>query len=83
VNTTDFEVNLDLLILLAKQKHNPTYNFFCKIKARFENSSIEEKREIYEDILSSSAIIQYGNFSPEEENAWNQLWEAASKELAR
>ncbi len=69
---------IELEKALRKSK-NPAADYFNSLRIRIEQNTADRNRLIEEEILRASSVIQYGNFSYEEERLFNVLWDYADK----
>ncbi len=65
---------------LRKSK-NPAANYFNSLRTRIEQNAKDRNQIIEEEILNSSRVIQYANFSYEEEKLFMTLWHYAEEYL--
>ncbi len=66
---------MELVIDLKKSGKQDTANFFMSINNKIENTNNrEELKEIFNQLMSSASIIQYGDFSFKQEEIFNKIF---------
>jgi hypothetical protein len=69
-------VKLEEIVLLLKIRDNESYHFFEEILSLIKNG---EENQAINNILSSGAIIQYGDFDYLQEKKFKELYNVAKE----
>ena len=72
-----FIIKLKNLVLILQKNNNNSYKYFLELVKRTKLADEKNLKNIAQEIASSSSIVQYANFTYEEESAWNEVWSEA------
>lgn len=75
---TELSLKLGILINKLKNRNNQAYVFFDNTLLNLNDDS--KKKEALSNLLSSFSIVQYANFTNEEEELMTSIWELAKSE---
>ncbi len=72
---------LTVLENALRKSKNPAADYYKSLRIRIEQNVVERCKIIEEEIVHSAAVIQYANFSYDEEKLFKELWRAAHEYL--